>query len=82
MLANLSLNFKQMLMKSRTTYYKQKSSKPLMLTNTAELPFTIGNKVMLLTSHHHQEFKKKGKRQAAKFIPVMLLAMGDIQRQN
>ena len=34
-----------------------------------ELPFKIGDEVMLSTLHHRQEFKKKGEKQAAKFFP-------------
>jgi len=34
-----------------------------------EFPFKIGDQVMLLTLHCHQEFKKKSKKQAAKFFP-------------
>ena len=33
-----------------------------------ELPFQIGDKVMLSTLHCRQEFKKKGKKRAAKFF--------------
>ena len=35
----------------------------------ADPPFKIGDKVMLSTLHHHQEFKKKGEKRAAKFFP-------------
>ena len=34
-----------------------------------EPPFQIGDKVMLSALHHHQEFKKKGEKRAAKFFP-------------
>ena len=34
-----------------------------------EPPFQIGDKVMLSILHCHQEFKKKGEKQAAKFFP-------------
>jgi hypothetical protein len=39
------------------------------LNRSPEIPFKISNKVMLLTLHCHQEFKKKGEKQATKFIP-------------
>lgn len=32
-------------------------------------PFKIGDKVMLSTLHHRQEFLKKGDKHAAKFFP-------------
>src|SRR6267154_1620525 len=34
-----------------------------------EIPFNIGNKVMLLILHHHRGFKCKGDKRAAKFFP-------------
>jgi len=34
-----------------------------------EIPFKIGDKVMLLTLHHCQEYKKKGEKWVAKFFP-------------
>jgi hypothetical protein len=34
-----------------------------------EIPYNIGDKVMLSTLHHRQEFKKKGEKWAAKFFP-------------
>jgi hypothetical protein len=34
-----------------------------------ELPFKIGDEVMLSTLHRQQEFKKRGKKWAAKFFP-------------
>ena len=34
-----------------------------------EIPFEIGDKVMLSTLHCHQEFKKKGEKRAVKFFP-------------
>jgi hypothetical protein len=34
-----------------------------------EIPFKIGDKVMLSTLHRRQEFKKKGEKRAAKFFP-------------
>jgi hypothetical protein len=34
-----------------------------------DIPFKTGDKVMLLTLHCRQEFKKKGEKQAAKFFP-------------
>ena len=39
------------------------------LNRSPEIPFSIGDKVMLSTLHHHQEFKKKGEKWAAKFFP-------------
>jgi hypothetical protein len=44
------------------TFYANQDRSP-------EVPFNIGNKVMLLTLHRHQAFKKKGEKQAAKFFP-------------
>jgi hypothetical protein len=34
-----------------------------------EIPFNIGDKVMLSTLHRRQEFKRKGDKRAAKFFP-------------
>jgi hypothetical protein len=34
-----------------------------------DIPFKIGDKVMLSTLHRRQEFKKKGEKRAAKFFP-------------
>ena len=34
-----------------------------------EIPFQIGDKVMLSTLHRRQEFKRKGEKRAAKFFP-------------
>ena len=34
-----------------------------------EIPFHIGDRVMLSILHRHQEFKKKGEKRAAKFFP-------------
>src|ERR1700683_2226576 len=39
------------------------------LNRSPNLPFNIGDKVMLLTLHRRQEYKKKGEKQAAKFFP-------------
>jgi hypothetical protein len=44
------------------TYYANQNRSP-------EIPFRIGDKVMLSTLHRRQEFKKKGKKRAAKFFP-------------
>ena len=44
------------------THYANQNTSP-------EIPFKIGNHVMLSTLHCHQEFKKKGKKRAAKFFP-------------
>jgi hypothetical protein len=34
-----------------------------------EIPFNIGDQVMLSTLHRRQEFKRKGEKRAAKFFP-------------
>ena len=34
-----------------------------------EIPFQLGDKVMLSTLHRRQEYKKKGEKRAAKFFP-------------
>jgi hypothetical protein len=34
-----------------------------------EIPFKVGDKVMLSTLHQQQEYKRKGNKQAAKFFP-------------
>ena len=39
------------------------------LNRLAEIPFQIGDKVMLSTLHHRQEYKKKGEKRAVKFFP-------------
>ena len=39
------------------------------LSRSPEIPFSIGDKVMLSTLHRHQESKKKGEKWAAKFFP-------------
>jgi hypothetical protein len=39
------------------------------LNRSPEIPFCIGDKVMLSTLHHCQEYKWKGEKQAAKFFP-------------
>ena len=39
------------------------------LNRSPEIPFAIGDKVMLSTLHRRQEFKKKGEKRAAKFFP-------------
>ena len=39
------------------------------LNRSPDIPFEVGDKVMLSTLHHHQQFKKKGEKQAAKFFP-------------
>ena len=44
------------------TYYANQSW-------SQEIPFKVGNKVMLTMLHCHQEFKKKGEKRAAKFFP-------------
>jgi hypothetical protein len=36
---------------------------------SAEIPFKIGDQVMLSMLHRRQEFKKKGEKRAAKFFP-------------
>jgi hypothetical protein len=44
------------------THYTNQNRSP-------DIPFKIGDKVMLSTLHRHQEFKKKGEKRAAKFFP-------------
>jgi len=39
------------------------------LDRSPDLPFNIGDKVMLSTLHRRQEYKKKGEKRAAKFFP-------------
>jgi hypothetical protein len=39
------------------------------LNRSPEIPFSIGDKVMLSTLHRRQEFKKKREKRAAKFFP-------------
>jgi len=39
------------------------------LNRSPDLPFNIGDKVMLSTLHRRQEYKKKGEKRAAKFFP-------------
>ena len=39
------------------------------LNQSPNLPFNIGDKVMLSTLHHRQEYKKKGEKRATKFFP-------------
>ena len=44
------------------THYANQNRSP-------EIPFHIGDRVMLSTLHRRQEFKKKGEKRAAKFFP-------------
>jgi hypothetical protein len=39
------------------------------MNRSPDIPFEVGNKVMLSILHRHQQFKKKGKKRAAKFFP-------------
>jgi hypothetical protein len=39
------------------------------LNQSPDLPFNIGDKVMLSTLHRRQEYKKKGEKRATKFFP-------------
>lgn len=36
---------------------------------SAEIWYNVGDKVMLLTFHHHHEYIQKGKNHVAKFMP-------------
>jgi hypothetical protein len=44
------------------THFTNKNRSP-------EIPFNIGDQVMLSTLHRHQEFKRKGEKRATKFFP-------------
>ena len=39
------------------------------MNRSPNIPFKVGDKVMLSTLHRRQQFKKKGEKQAAKFLP-------------
>ena len=39
------------------------------MNRSPNIPFEVGDKVMLSTLHHHQQFKKKGEKWATKFFP-------------
>jgi len=39
------------------------------MNRSPDIPFKVGDKVMLSTLHCRQQFKKKGKKRAAKFFP-------------
>lgn len=39
------------------------------LNRSPDIPFAVGDQVMLSTLHRRQQFKKKGKKRAAKFVP-------------
>jgi len=39
------------------------------LNRSPDIPFQLGDKVMLSTLHRRQEYKKKGEKRAAKFFP-------------
>lgn len=36
-----------------------------------EIPYAVGDRVMLSTEHRHRSYKCEGKKQAAKFMPTM-----------